>query len=310
MPGKTSEDVKRKGRILLTGADGFVGRNALGYLKGIPLTDRDGGWVDIRDADYLQKVVAGLKPDSVIHLAAQTFVPDSFKNPKATFEINFLGTLNLLEALKGSDFTGRMLFVGSGDIYGTVPAERMPIIEEFSLKPRSPYAVSKVAAEALCYQWSQTEKFAVVMARPFNHIGPGQSEHFVVSNFAKQIIEIKTGLRDPILRVGDIDVTRDFTDVRDIVAAYGLLLEHGKNGEVYNICSGREYSIREILKHMMKIAGVEAKVEQDKERLRSSEQRRIFGSFEKLRRDTGWLPKMTIEQTLQDVLDDWSKRIP
>src|SRR5262249_17980993 len=156
-----------------------------------------------------------------------------------------------LDALKREGFCGTLLFVGSSDMYGIVPPEQMPIREDYVLKPRSPYAVSKVAAEALCFQWSATERFKIVMARPFNHLGPGQSERFAVSGFAKQIIEIKKGRRAPILWAGDIHVTRDFTDVRDIVRAYQLLVEHGENGESYNVCSGIETSLQEIVDRLM-----------------------------------------------------------
>jgi GDP-4-dehydro-6-deoxy-D-mannose reductase len=166
-----------------------------------------------------------------------------------------------------------------------------------------------VAAEALCYQWSQLEKFALVMTRSFNHIGPGQSERFVVSDFAKQVIEIKQGRRKPILNVGDIDVTRDFTDVRDAASAYALLLERGGNGETYNVCSGVERSIRSILVRLLELANVDARIEQDATRLRIGEQRRFRGSYEKLHRDTGWVPAITIDHSLLDILQNWEERL-
>src|SRR5262249_48752052 len=149
---------------------------------------------------------------AVIHLAAQSFVPASFAHPLETYEINFLGTYSLLEALKAAGFKGRFLFVGSGDAYGVVRPEDLPIGEEHPLRPRSPYAVSKAAAEALCYQWSRSESFEIVMTRSFNHIGPGQSDRFVVSDFARQVVEIRKGQRRPQISTGDIEVTRDFTD--------------------------------------------------------------------------------------------------
>ncbi|HLO14595.1 MAG TPA: GDP-mannose 4,6-dehydratase, partial [Anaerolineales bacterium] len=257
----------------------------------------------------LSREFAGKKYDFVVHLAAQSSVPESFKYPRDTFEINFMGTLNVLTALQGTGFKGRMLYIGSGDVYGLLAEHELPVSEERPVKPNNPYSVSKVAAEALCYQWSQTGEYEIIMARPFNHIGPGQSERFVLPDFAKQIIEISVRRRDPVLSVGDIDVTRDFTDVRDIVRAYRLLMERGANGEVYNVCSGREYSIRSLLLKMMDIASVGAEILQDPKRLRPSEQRRIFGSFNKLRRDTGWQPEIPIEKTLIDILDDWRNRL-
>src|SRR5437867_674679 len=216
-------------KLLLTGSDGFVGSFLKCHGSCVPLADEDGN-VDLRDANRLRRAVAHIAPDAVIHLAAQSFVPESFAHPRETYEINFFGTLNLLDALKAAGFTGRLLFVGSGDCYGVVAPAELPIDEAQPLRPRSPYAVSEAAAEALCYQWSQSEPFAIVMTRSFNHIGPGQSERFVVSDFARQLVEIRKGLRSPLIRTGDIDVTRDFTDVRDVVQAYLLLLERGTRG--------------------------------------------------------------------------------
>lgn len=292
-------------KLLLTGANGFVGQYVQAALPCVPLPDG----LDLRDRAALTAAVAAIQPDTVLHLAAQSFVPASFENPRETFDINCYGTLNLLEALQAAGFKGRMLFVGSGDIYGQVAEAALPVREDHPLRPRNPYAVSKVAAEALCYQWSQTSGFEIVMVRPFNHIGPGQSPRFAIADFARQITEIRLGRRAPALQVGDIDVTRDFTDVRDVVRAYGLLLEQGRNGRVYNICSGREYDIRDLLRQLMALAGVDACIEQDPARLRRAEQRRMVASFEALHRDTGWQPAITIEQSLQDLLNDGEKQL-
>jgi GDP-4-dehydro-6-deoxy-D-mannose reductase len=290
-------------KLLLTGSEGFVGSFLTRHRPCVPLADEDGN-VDLRDADHLRRALARIAPDAVIHLAAQSFVPESFAHPRETYDINFFGTLNLLDALKAAGFTGRLLFVGSGDCYGVVAPEELPIDEAQPLRPRRPYAVSTAAAEALCYQWSQSEPFPIVMTRSFNHIGPGQSERFVVSDFARQVVEIRRGLRSPLIRTGDIDVTRDFTDVRDVVQAYLLLLERGKRGEVYNVCSGSEQSIRGLLMRLLQLAGVEAAVEQDPSRLRGAEQRRICGSPRKLERDTGWTRQHTLDASLADILND------
>lgn len=295
-------------KLLLTGSDGFVGSVLKRHRPCIPLAD-DGGNVDLRDADRLRRAVARIAPDAVIHLAAQSFVPESFVRPRETYEINFFGTLNLLDALKAAGFAGRFLFVGSGDSYGLVAPDELPIDEAQPLRPRSPYAVSKAAAEALCYQWSQSEAFAIVMTRSFNHIGPGQSERFVVSDFARQAVEFRKGLRPPLIRTGDIDVTRDFTDVRDVVEAYLLLVDQGKRGEVYNVCSGAEQSIRDVLTRLLQLADVEAVVEQDPLRLRRAEQRRICGSPRKLERDTGWARRYSLDTSLADILNDWEAKL-
>lgn len=302
------------GKLMVTGEAGFVGgfiRQALvaennAYpFELIPSPD-----LDLRDTDGLARICAAISPDYVIHLAAQSFVPASFSNPRETYEINFLGTLNLLQALKLSGFNGRFLFVGSGDTYGLVAPEALPLTENSPLKPRNPYAVSKVAAEALCYQWSQTEGMDIVMVRPFNHIGPAQSEQFVVADFAQQVMKIKLGLLDPEICVGDIDVTRDFTDVRDVVRAYLMLLScAGGSGEIYNVCTGREHSIREILQRLLALAEVAADIRQDPARSRASEQRRIYGAYDKLHHATGWQPEITLEQSLLDNLNYWERKL-
>lgn len=295
-------------KILLTGASGFVGsflRDRPGYSS----LESNGELVDLRDAEGLNSAIAGIKPDAVIHLAATSFVPASFARPQETYDINFLGTFNLLTALRESGFTGRFLFVGSADEYGKVSPDDLPIRESCPLKPRSPYGVSKVAAEALCYQWGQTEGFSTIMTRSFNHIGPGQSDQFAVSSFGKQIIEIKVGRREPVLRVGDLDATRDFTDVRDVARAYTALLERGRSGETYNVCSGVERSLGSILARLIELAGIDVNVERDLTRLRPAEQRRVCGNCEKLQRDTDWKPEISIDQSLQDILEDWKERL-
>ena len=291
-------------KLLLTGSDGFVGSVLRSYRRCVPLED-NGRYVDLRDVEALTRSVEAIRPDAVIHLAAQSFVPESFKDPRETYDINFLGTLNLLQALMAIGFRGRFLFVGSGDCYGLVAESHLPVREEEPLRPRNPYAVSKAAAEVLCYQWSQTEDLGIVMTRAFNHIGPGQSDRFAISNFARQVVEVRNGRREPVIRVGDIDGTRDFTDVRDVALAYLLLLEHGQAGETYNVCSGTEYTIRTLLERLLELAGVEARIEQDASRLRRAEQRRICGNNGKLQSHTQWAPQFSIDDSLRDIIDDW-----
>jgi GDP-4-dehydro-6-deoxy-D-mannose reductase len=263
----------------------------------------------LQDKSALLQGIEETRPDVVIHLAAQSFVPRSFENPRETYEINFLGTLNLLEALRDGGFKGRLLYVGSGDQYGRVEEENLPIAESLALFPRNPYAVSKAAAEMLCYQWSQSGDMDVVMARPFNHIGPGQNENFALSGFARQIVEIKLGRRDPAILTGDLNVTRDFTHVEDVVRAYLLLLSRGQRGEVYNVCSALEFNLGQLLQQMLTIAGVEAEVRPDPARFRAAEQKRVLGSNEKLRRHTGWQAQIPMEISLQQILNDWETRL-
>lgn len=294
-------------RLLITGATGFVGQHALARWPLASSLSVDN--IDIRDKPSMLAYFAGQLPDTVLHLAALSFVPDSFKAPEQTFEVNFLGTLRLLEALAESGFKGRFLFVSSGDAYGMVPVGSLPIDETLALRPRNPYAVSKAAAEALCYQWSQTGPFEVVIARPFNHIGAGQASSFALSDFARQIAEIGAGLRPPLLSVGNIDVTRDFTDVSDVLCAYGLLMQHGRSSEIYNVCSGVERSVRSLLEQLLELSGVRAEVINDPARFRPADQPRVWGSHEKLSRHTGWQPVVPMDETLLSLYRYWEREI-
>jgi GDP-4-dehydro-6-deoxy-D-mannose reductase len=246
-----------------------------------------------------------VRPDWVIHLAARSFVPDSFADPRQTLDVNLFGTLNLLCALREMKFPGRLLYVSSGDVYGAVPESALPVDESRWPEPRSPYAASKVAAETLCLQWHRSEQLDVIVVRPFNHIGPGQSERFVVPALARQVARIAAALQEPTLMVGDIDVTRDFSDVRDVVRAYAAMLERGQAGRTYNVCSGREVTIRSILHTLCTLARVDPAIVQDSARLRPSEQRRMVADCQRLRADTGWEPTIPLETSLQQILDQF-----
>lgn len=295
-------------KIILTGSTGFVGRHFQNIQPIVSLHDENNNIIDLRDCSALEKYFQRINPDAVIHLAAQSFVPQSFKDPIETYSINFFGTLNLLQALKNINFAGRFLYVGSGDVYGAIDPVDLPIAEITPLKPRSPYAVSKVSAEALCYQWSQTENFEIVLARPFNQIGPGQSSHFAISNFAKQLIEIKAGMRPSYLEVGNLDVSRDFTDVRDAVRAYLLLLKEGKNGEIYNICSNREVTLKTILQQLLNMVGLtddQLTIIQMGDRARKNEQQRVWGDASKIYNAVNWKPEISLQQSLKDIVHYW-----
>jgi GDP-4-dehydro-6-deoxy-D-mannose reductase len=292
--------------LLVTGLTGFVGSYLAGR-DGVFDLCVDGRLADLRIPEEVNAALAAMRPQAVIHLAAQSSVGVSLDDAQQTYDINFGGTLNLLSALRAQNFRGRMLYVGSGDVYGSVPEARLPVAEDTPLHPRNPYAVSKVAAEALCYQWSQAGLFEIVMARPFNHIGPRQNTNFAVSDFARQLVACRKGKAPPRLRVGDIDITRDFTDVRDIVRAYVALLESGRNGEAYNVCSGVERSLRQIVEELAQACGIEVDIEVDPERLRPSEQRRMCGSPAKLRADTQWEPAVPFDRTLRDIIAYWEE---
>lgn len=293
--------------VLVTGASGFVGNHVSDIFDNVISMPSS---VDIADKEALSHYVSSQSIDSVLHLAAQSFVPVSFEDPEKTFAVNFHGTWNLLAALKQTEFKGTFLFVSSGDMYGYVDEKKLPVIEELPLRPLNPYAVSKVAAEALCYQWSQSKIFKIVMTRSFNHIGPGQDRRFAVSAFASQVAEIALGLREPKIMTGDIDVSRDFTDVRDVVRAYRLLLDAGENGGIYNVCSGREYYLRDLIHRMLALEGLsDVEVMQDPQRMRQSDQRRVYASCEKLSGQTGWQPELNMDRSLQDILDYWKGKL-
>jgi GDP-4-dehydro-6-deoxy-D-mannose reductase len=299
-----------KKRLFVTGLNGFVGRHLRSRLDAA-----DSGWellpappFDLTQPQSLQDLWPEL-PDAVIHLAGQTFVPEAFRDPARTLQINLLGTLNLLQALKARGFSGTFLYVSSGDVYGQVDENDLPIDEHQPPSPRNPYAVSKVSAELLCLQWGMSEGWPVMVARPFNHIGTGQLGSFAVASAARQIARIKLGLQAPRLEVGDIDVTRDFLDVTDVVNAYLALLRSGVPGQVYNICSGQEHSIRGLIQQLADIAQVEMELVQDPARLRRAEQRRVCGSHARLQAVTGWTPEITIKQSLRAILSDWESRV-
>jgi GDP-4-dehydro-6-deoxy-D-mannose reductase len=294
---------------LLVGGTGFVGKHMQRCL--IPsfkviATDRIS---DIRDAVKIRNLVKSTSPDIVVNFASITTVKESLQDPLDTYRIGFLGTLNLLEALKESGFKGRMLNISSSESYGFPGMDLLPIHENAPMLPMSPYSVSKVATEALCFQWSQSEDFEIVTARPFTHIGPGQSDRFAISNFAKQLAEISLGKRHPIINVGNLHATRDITDVRDVVRAYALLLERGCNGQAYNICSGKDTGIKTLLNELIELAGLAVTIELDDSLLRNVEQKRIYGSYEKIHRETGWKPMISLRQTLADTLSYWVEQL-
>ena len=300
-----------KKRLFITGLTGFVGQHIQSRLA-LP----NSSWellsaatpYDLTDAGSLVDLWPQV-PDAVIHLAGQTFVPEAFRDPARTLDINLIGTLNLLQALKARGFAGTFLYVSSGDVYGQVDESALPITELQPPCPRNPYAVSKLSAEFLSLQWGMSEQWPVLVARPFNHIGPGQKDSFVIASAARQISRIKQGLQAPQLEVGDIDVSRDFLDVGDVISAYFALLEKGQPGQVYNICSGREQSIRSLIEQLADLAEVELQLVQDPARMRRADQRRVCGSHAKLATATGWAPDITTQQSLRAILSDWEKRV-
>lgn len=300
-------------RILVTGHGGFVGQALMRWFPQSRWAGR-AEWLvapqglDVRDGDALAAWVAEARPDHAMHLAAQSFVPAAFHDPAGTLAVNLGGTLNLLQALSRAGFRGRLLYVSSADVYGAVPPAALPVAEDRLPEPRNPYAVSKLAAETLCRQWHFSEGMDVVVARPFNHTGAGQDPRFVLSGFAQRIARIASGLQEPCLEAGNLQVTRDFSDVRDILDAYLALFDAGRAGEVYNVCSGIERRLSDVLDGMLARAGLQARIVTDAARMRPNEQVRMVGDNHKLRSHTGWQPQCQFEETLAAMVAWWREK--
>lgn len=264
---------------------------------------------NVLDADHLRRTITQHRPDWIVHLAAQSHVPASWADPAATLRVNAGGTANLLKAMGDAGFAGRLLYVSSADIYGAVPEALLPVTEETPAAPRNPYATSKVAGEDLCRQWARTRPLDVVIARPFNHTGAGQRPDFALPAFAREIAAIKLGRQAPRVLTGDLDVTRDFLDVRDVIPAYLALLAGGAAGETYNVCSGREVHLGDALAMLIRMAGVQAEIVTDPALLRPAEQRRMCGSNARITAATGWKPAIELRDTLNGLLDYWMQEL-
>lgn len=313
-------------RALITGAGGFVGSHLIDYLLSHTEWELTGtvhpaldhqpqnprlhcARLDLRDPEAVGALMDARQPDHVFHLAAQSFVPTSFADPWDTLENNIRSQLNLLEAARRSEREVRVMVVGSNEEYGAPRPDELPQTEHNPLRPTNPYAVSKVTQDFLGLQYHLAYGVPVVRVRPFNHTGPRQSPRFVVPAFASQIARIEAGLQEPVLRVGNLEAARDFTDVRDIVRAYHLAMVEGQPGEVYNLASGRPRVIRELLETLLSYSEAEIRVERDPARYRPVDVPVVRGSAEKFRALTGWQPRIPFEQTLRDVLDYWRDQV-
>jgi GDP-4-dehydro-6-deoxy-D-mannose reductase len=317
-------------RILITGITGFAGSHLAEYLLAdhpeVEIygtyrwrsrrenIDHLGGKIHLREAelrDYssLHSLLDEVRPEYIFHLAAQSFVPSSWRAPAETLGTNVTGQTNLFEAVRYLGLDPVIQIACSSEEYGLVYPHETPIKEDNPLRPLSPYAVSKVAQDFMGYQYFQSYGMKVVRTRAFNHTGPRRGDVFVTSNFAKQVASIEAGLSEPVIRVGNLDAIRDFTDVRDMVRAYWLAVEKGRPGEVYNIATGSGITIRELLDRLVAMAECEVTVETDPERLRPSDVEILIGDSSKFRGDTGWEPRIPFEQTLRDVLDYWRHQL-
>ncbi|MFZ3171863.1 MAG: GDP-mannose 4,6-dehydratase [Carboxydocellales bacterium] len=260
---------------------------------------------DFNSQEALETVLQASRPEVIFHLAAQSSVQQSWVDKEGTFNANLLGTVRLLEAVRKSGENPKVLLVGSAEEYGLVSPKEVPVKETNPLRPMSPYGASKAATSMLAAQYFRAYKIPIIYARPFNHIGPRQSLGFVTSDFAKQIAEIELGLLEPIIRVGNLEAQRDFTDVRDVVRAYYLLSQKGQPGEIYNVSSGQAVPIEYILQTYLELAKVKISVEADPARMRPSDVPILLGESNKLNIDTGWKVAVPLLKSLADVLEYW-----
>lgn len=264
---------------------------------------------DMRDYSSMRRLLDAVRPDAIFHLAAQSFVPSSWSAPTETLDTNIIGQTNLFEAIRHLELDPVVQIACSSEEYGLVLEDEVPIRETNPLRPLSPYAVSKVGQDMLAYQYWASYGLRAIRTRGFNHTGPRRGEVFVASNFARQIAMIEAGRQEPSIRVGNLEAVRDFTDVRDMVRAYWLAVQHAEPGEVYNIASGTGITIQELLDRLLAMSKVEVKVEVDPKRLRPSDVEVLLGDATKFRQATGWEPRIPFDQTLADLLDDWRARI-
>ena len=292
-------------RALITGGKGFVGQWLAAHLKDhgddVAVVDIE---TDVADAAAVRRVMSDVLPDAVYHLAAMTHVGDSWEDPSQVLRVNVLGTAEVLAAARALPASPRVLVVSSAEVYGVVRPEQLPLDEDTPTEPASPYAASKLAAEAVALQAWRGYGQPVVVVRPFNHIGPGQSPNFFVPAMAKRIVEAKrSGLHS--LRVGTLTTRRDFTDVRDVVAAYRLLVERGEAGSVYNVCSGQDVAMADVVAQLLQLAGADLELETDPALVRPVDVPVLRGDATRLRAATGWRAGIPLATTLADVLTSW-----
>ncbi|MGH2721554.1 MAG: GDP-mannose 4,6-dehydratase [Actinomycetota bacterium] len=315
-------------KVLITGVTGFAGshlaelciargdvevfgtyrwrsrRENIEHIKDLELVE-----LDLMDAASVHKALKRTRPDRIFHLAAQSFVPTSWTAPTQTMQVNVIGQLNLFEAMVDLGLTSTpFLVVGSSEEYGLVHPEETPITEQNPLRPLSPYAVSKVAQDYLGYQYFRSYGIHAIRTRAFNHGGPRRGEVLLPSDWAKQIAEIEKGLKEPVVEVGNLDSIRDFTDVRDIVRAYWLALEKCQPGEVYNIGTGNNPTVRSILDKLLAWTDATIEVRPVPEKMRPSDVEILVCDSSKFRAATGWEPQITLDTMLKDTLDYWRER--
>jgi GDP-4-dehydro-6-deoxy-D-mannose reductase len=303
-------------RALVTGAEGFVGPYLISFLKKEGI-DAFGTYfrseskkknfyrMDVTDKEEVFNLMKKIKPDYLFHLAGFSSVKASFDNPELCMKINVEGTRNILDAIFQNSLKTKILVVSSAEVYGK--PKFLPITEEHPLSASSPYGESRIKQEELCAEYAKNGLF-IVISRSFNHTGPEQTDTFVIPSFAKQIALIEKS-KQKVINVGNLGAVRDFSDVRDVVRAYYMLLKKGNKGEKYNVCSGKGYVLKDILKKLTYISGADILIEKDTERMRAADIPALVGDNTRIRETTGWKPEIDIDETLRDVLEYWRKEI-
>jgi len=312
-------------RVFITGIEGFVGRHLSAELaeaghevSGLYYDDSGIGELaekipdlrrgDILDRAELSKILNSVSPDVIVHLGAVSFVPAATKTPLMAWNVNLMGTLNILEWIRTENPDTRLLFVSTSEIYGKPKEGDLPYTERTPIRPENMYAATKAAADIAAERYRNLYDLHIATLRPSNHIGPGQSENFVVSSFAKQVAGAVLGLGDGVIRVGNLSASRDFLDVRDVVRAYRFVLEGGVTG-IFNVGSGRAVKISDILDKLVEIAGTDIRVETDPERLRPVDVPIVMVSHKKLLAESGWHPEIPLEKTLEDIFRWWKEKL-
>lgn len=303
-------------RALVTGAGGFVGTRLTCYLEaqgwdvvrsGHPAVT---GMIpcDFQDAEAVCALIANAGPlTHVFHLAAIAFVPDAERDPVRAMDVNLNGTIRLCSALRDVATPPRLLFIGSSEIYG--PPQALPMTEDHPISPANTYAISKAAADHYCAHLSKIRALDIVRMRPFNHAGPGQTDSYVLSSFARQVAEIEAGLRAPVLETGNLEAARDFLHVDDVLRAYEAAALHAPPGEAFNICSGQAQRIQSALDQLLAMSSAKIEVRHDPARMRPSDVPEVCGSSAKLTTMTGWRPEISFDTLLRELLDYWRSEI-
>lgn len=307
-------------KALIIGGGGFVGPylvrhlvNDLGYEVTVTKIEKENLVsdiaqvvnLDILNKEQISEVLNAQRPDYIFHLAAQSSVAYSWKNPSLTIDVNVKGCVNVLDAIRDLDFKPRTLLIGSGEEYGHIREGECPITEENNSRPGNIYAATKACQNMLGKIYADAYGMDVMMVRAFNHIGPNQTPMFVVADFCKQVAEIEKGIKEPVMYVGNLTAKRDFTDVRDVVKAYALLVKEGKRGETYNVGTGHALAIQEILDTIISMSDKSIEVKVDPDRLRPVDVPIIEPDIRKINECTGWKPQILLSQTLKETLEYW-----